>query len=365
MPLLDKMLGSLMSAALLWVASVSAAPLDKTRQAIERGAVSEAHSVLDRYLTDNPDDPEALVLRGRVEFEALRAQEYFDRVTQVAPTHPVAAEAMVEIAHYWFARGRYNAARPKAERVIENFPDSRWALDARLIVGRCLLATQQYGLAAETLAPLLRHGVPEPVRRAGAASLARAYSQSGRPAQAVRALTDPAFETDVYLLSLLIEATKKADRSADLSELMRQHMTLKSQIESRPLADAPPPVTIAPLKTPTETPPTRQPKRTERKPPTQVAKTPPTAAPEEPVDRFAGGFKGWSVQVGAFTDRRKAVRLRAKLVAEGYASAVVTAPNGLNRVWVGNAETRADVEEQIEPLKALLKLTPFVVPNQR
>jgi cell division septation protein DedD len=80
----------------------------------------------------------------------------------------------------------------------------------------------------------------------------------------------------------------------------------------------------------------------------------------------SNGVGGFTIQVGAFKERKAAESMAARLKARGFPAYVVSpagAPNGLFNVRVGSYPARADAERVQVRLRDHEKFRPFIVKN--
>ncbi len=101
--------------------------------------------------------------------------------------------------------------------------------------------------------------------------------------------------------------------------------------------------------------------------PARVAAAPsprPRSSPRPP--RGTEGLGGFTIQVGAFKERKAAESMATRLKARGFPAYVVSpagAPNGLFNVRVGSYPARADAERVQARLRDHEKFRPFIVKN--
>lgn len=146
---------------------------------------------------------------------------------------------------------------------------------------------------------------------------------------------------------------------------------------------SPTPVTLEPVASPTPVAvvPTPSPEPSPVPSPVRVAQAPspkptprvrPTPRPRDAGSRNGAttapsdGVGGFTIQVGAFKERKAAESTAARLKARGFPAYVVSpagAPNGLFNVRVGSYPARTDAERVQARLRDHEKFRPFIVKN--
>lgn len=124
-------------------------------------------------------------------------------------------------------------------------------------------------------------------------------------------------------------------------------------IEEQPTAEA-----ITPPAPETQKPEPETPKP-EPETPTQTTETPATPRMDEPEPAPATASKAWAVQVGSFTQRENAMKLRDKLRSKGFKSFVeqiTSAGKTFYRVRVGPEVSRDKAEALQKDLQTKMKL---------
>lgn len=166
-------------------------------------------------------------------------------------------------------------------------------------------------------------------------------------------------------------ARKPAGRRSALAESPVDHgPRVEDKLTFYQTLTAPPSAAAPASKPPAPRPaPERASQRAEdRSPPGQPAALPP-AGERSPsaVSRPVEPALRWTVQVGAFRNRRQAESVQRDLEGAGFEA--FTSPNGAGegqvqyRVRVGNFGSRADADRLASRLRAERSLTPFVTSN--
>lgn len=97
----------------------------------------------------------------------------------------------------------------------------------------------------------------------------------------------------------------------------------------------------------------------------EVAEVDPDAsvkAPERKPVEFTADGKAWVIQLGAFSQKDSVKRLISQLQEKGFAAYSQQAPkSSLIRVLVGPDTSKAELEQQLEPLKELTGLNGKVI----
>jgi DedD protein len=124
--------------------------------------------------------------------------------------------------------------------------------------------------------------------------------------------------------------------------------------ELQPIAEAPPPVEVAPAPAPEEPEPEPEP---------EVAAPAPDSAPTQaPASRLDANSLpvSWSVQLASLSSRTGAETLQKTLRSQGY-NAYIRHVDGMNRVFVGPVIERTEANRLREQLNRQHKLSGFVV----
>jgi len=176
------------------------------------GRTPEVKDALDAVLRIRPDDPGALLGRGRaalLDGDLERARDLLDRYPEAAPDR---AGAGAEVAAAWLAAGRPDDALQVARALLADAgPDARLLLAE----GQALQRLRRWAEAARVLERIrAQDGAAWVPARA---ALADVLAREGRHADAARALAAPlrAFPGDVRLLVARAAALERAGRSAE------------------------------------------------------------------------------------------------------------------------------------------------------
>lgn len=101
-------------------------------------------------------------------------------------------------------------------------------------------------------------------------------------------------------------------------------------------------------------------------PPKPARKSPPT--PSKPKQTKVSTESGWTIQVGAFSERGAAVALEKRLQAKGYEAYILKSmvPEGVRwRVRVGHFPDRASAEPTTKKLKEKEGFDPFITAEEK
>jgi predicted Zn-dependent protease len=143
---------------------------------IARGSTQEADRIIQAVLARSPDDPDALVAKGRLLITQSRPDEaatFLERVGRGAE-----AEPWVDLGESYLRLGQPARARESAERALAQVPGHPWAL---AVAGAALV---REGRREEGLAALQKAVVLRPRRPEGWLSLAHAFDSAGERRQA-------------------------------------------------------------------------------------------------------------------------------------------------------------------------------------
>ncbi|NLE38949.1 MAG: tetratricopeptide repeat protein [Pirellulaceae bacterium] len=132
----------------------------------------------DRLVRENPEDVAALYLRGRIEPDAKRAIEYFDRVVALDPDYAYAHHAK---AYSSLVRGRFDEARPLSETACRLDPENPSFLENRR---KILLGLKEYATLENEIKKML---ASEPLDIELQAELLTVLIAAGKTTQARRA----------------------------------------------------------------------------------------------------------------------------------------------------------------------------------
>jgi DedD protein len=124
--------------------------------------------------------------------------------------------------------------------------------------------------------------------------------------------------------------------------------------ELQPIAEAPPPVEVAPAPAPEEPEPEPE--------PVVAAPAPDSAPTQAPASRLDANSLpvSWSVQLASLSSRTGAETLQKTLRSQGY-NAYIRHVDGMNRVFVGPVIERTEANRLREQLNRQHKLSGFVV----
>lgn len=351
-------------------ASVSADAPEEARQLIEQGRIAEAYARLQAWVARVPDDPLALVLLASIEFDGTRSQEYYRRARQADPAGETAADALLGIARYYYARGLHSTATRLAQELVDTFSGSGEAPWATLLVGQSLLAAGQPAEAAEALTPL--PGSDRSTLRVAATGVwAEAVLADRRPQEVIALLSAPAWSSSPYELSLLAEAFRASGQDSKARDIRRRTVlasrswmgdSLRHGARAVPTSRAAESRSVPPQQAQATQPPQPLPQRpAERE--RQAPEPAPTESESASGNSFRGGPEGYSLQVGAFGSEENAVRLQRRLHEAGF-EVVVRRTGSLHRVWVGNYVTVDAARAAMPEVGRASGLKPAIVRNR-
>jgi len=199
------------------------------------GRSPEVKDDLDAVLRVRPDDPEALLGRGRaalLDGELERARDLLERYPRAARDR---AGAGAEVAAAWLAAGRPEDALQAVRALLaEEGPDARLLLAE----GRALQRLRRWAEAARALEKVrAQDGAPWVPARA---ALADVLAREGRHADAARALAAPlrAFPGDVRLHVARAAALERAGRSGEAAAELARAADERAALDEHDAADA-------------------------------------------------------------------------------------------------------------------------------
>jgi cell division protein FtsN len=294
-----------------------------------------------------------LVAEGRGE----EGRALVERTLASAP----AGSSQYAAALYW--RGVMAPTAAEAERdlrrVIVEFPLSANADDALLRLAQLEIARGDRVRATEHLERLLAEHPASDVRPRAQLTIARMQLDAGQLAPACAQLRDAAASTPASAIELRNQIAFMQQRCAGVTADTRVAETRASHgeaVATRPAQRTAPRQASGPVDTAVAQP------RADSIPPSAAAgeaaatpATPPSGAPPatsattaKPVTAASGGF---SVQVGAFSSRAQADKVRQGLMGRGYEARVVPGPRDLFRVRVGHYPDRARAGTALAAMK--------------
>jgi len=188
----------LFAAALLWLSAPLRGETADGRALFEAGAFSEAREAFLGRLEGDPTDPEALYYLGRLTPENARSQTYFRQLLEAHPAHPLADDALLELAEGTYAgsSGRYIRARGLYRRLVASYPGSPLVPRALCRIGATFLVTRQPDSARVAFERVVakypqsevalhaRRGLIESLELLGDSTRARAVASALTPAEA-------------------------------------------------------------------------------------------------------------------------------------------------------------------------------------
>jgi cell division protein FtsN len=172
-----------------------------------------------------------------------------------------------------------------------------------------------------------------------------------------------------------IAAETMADRAPEPTEKLTFYHTLTAPLdghgappkpEAKPVAVQIPAISPAPASAPSAPAPARAPAPA-LPPPGKTAAAAPAPAPAVPASPVPASPTPWTIQVGAYKNRRQADELRQQLAGTGLDAYVVTlaAQEGVARyrVRVGTYRSREEAVTAADRLRAQRALATFVTPK--
>ncbi len=268
------------------------------------GLEQDFQSSLDKFrllateYVGKPEGEEALKSMGNRYYAADRYddaagvyREFLDRY----PKSPLLPEVRFFLASALSAQGKDEEAVKHFEKVVASSPDSAWAPKSLLGIGTSDLKRKQSDRARKTFLRILDQYPLYEESNLVYYRLAQAYEDLKKPREA-----HAAYAT---LVSRYPKALESEGAKARMKEMEASNPALKPAEEAAEEAPGEEPA--------------------EATPPVVTVKEVPTPLPASSTDRIALS-KPFKVQVGVFTRRENAVKLRDRCREAGYAVSLVT-----------------------------------------
>ncbi len=151
---------------------------------LEQHSKEELRNRLDAIKTKYPDSAVPLFLEAYLEENGDRAVVFYKRVIEQYPDSRFADPAFLKLAQYYFAIGSYATARQYVDDLTKQFPESPLIAEAKFLAARCSIATGYYVSAEEELKAIIKKYSNSPFKdhaKAELASLANLAKQDNNP----------------------------------------------------------------------------------------------------------------------------------------------------------------------------------------
>lgn len=157
----------------------------------ESGKFSAARKAFLDVLDRSPDDPQALFYLGRLSSEGAVSRRFFERLLSKHPSHKLVEDALFELAEADFAdpSGRYLSAQKRFRRLLDQFPQKRYAAMAHYRIGLTFLVLNEAEPALAAFDAAKRLGASDAAQLARLGTL-EALVLKGQKVDALRAAED-------------------------------------------------------------------------------------------------------------------------------------------------------------------------------
>jgi len=318
----------------LWATSAESDTLfTQGKILFEMGQYEQAKEKFAQHLAEHPDDPLALFYLGKTELDGVRSQQYFRSLLSRFPDHPLADDALFQVAQFWYAKGYYITAQQQFLRLLEQYPQSPLAARCQYYIGRILLALDKPARAEQQFHRLIQL-CPDSVLAVYAnCGLVDAYQLQEKYQEAISLgefLLNRANCFKSHLLYTLAECYRRVGESQKAEELLARICMECPQSYEATLVSSP---AVRRKSTPDDS--------------TANSTVPP---PQPPADSSAQYY----VQAGAFANIANATALHSRLAAEGFPVKLATKLSEqrlLYLVHVGPYKNRESAERAAEEIR--------------
>jgi TolA-binding protein len=301
-------------------------PLEEAIGLYQNGHLQEAQERFQILLTEDPQGAEALYYLGKIEVDADKSLEYRQKFLSLHPDHPKAAEVLYGVAQYNFALGYYLTAARDYQKLLRTYPDSDLATESLY-----WLASSKLAIGAPDSARFYFHRLLDD------------YGESPMVPWAELGLVDALFMAQGFSLAraqcrVFLEAHPQSTllpvalfRFAEIHEALGEREAAQGIL--RQLVD--------------DYPDTYQGDQARR----QLTEWGELIGKSEEPEVQEGGY---TVQVGAFSNRANALNLETQLRTEGYQVEVVKKAGqhrSLYLVWVGLYGSREEALREAQLLE--------------
>lgn len=361
----------------------AAAGRDDILNLARRGMLDSAAALCKQALAADPDNAFLLLMMGKLTQDGKESAEYFKKASKLGGATPEAEESLFRLGQFHYAAGKYYLAIPCFRDYLNRFPAGDWKQPAHYWMGNACLSLAQgrpdkaayFDSGAVWFQRMVDQSKPDeyyyPLALEGLAKVKAAKGDRGGAWQAARMAMDKAPEEEQGPLLLLAAQLRQGVDRAEEKNLMSRLLNRYPQSpEARYLRKLNAGVDTARWKSGSGLP---RPVPQIPKDSLGIAAAPGDANPEPkaPVTPVlpapaGSGEKGYTLQLGAFSQAANAQAMMAGLAKAGFAPEQVESSHGGKRIFqvrlgrFPNAEAAAEYARiNLKPRKFLSQPVPL------
>jgi cell division protein FtsN len=353
----------------------SAAALREEILALARkGLLDSAAALCKTVLQSSPDDAFLLLMMGKLSPGGKESSEYFKKAVKAAPASPEAEESLFRLGQFNYAAGKYHLAIPFFRDYLRLFPKGDWKEPAAYWMGNACLSLAQgrpdkaayLDSGAAWFQKLLDRSKPVdyyyPLALEGLAKARAAKGDRDGAWESARSALDKAPEEERSPLLLLAAQLRQGVNRDEEKSLMAQLVSRYPQSpEARYLRKINAGLDTSKWKAGSGLPRPSLPPAKDSIASAPAGGAPAAAAPAVPAtapadaagDVSAG--KGYTLQLGAFSQSANAQAMMANLAKLGFAPELAETDRGGKRIYQVRIGRFATAEEASEYAKEKLK----------
>jgi len=123
---------------------------------LEKHGKAELKNRLDAIKKKYPNSAVPLFLEAYIEENGDRAVDLYKRLIEQYPDSRFADHALLKLAQYYYAIGSYVVASQYLDNLVNQFQDSALVPEAKYLAARCLIASGYYVSAEEELKEIIK-----------------------------------------------------------------------------------------------------------------------------------------------------------------------------------------------------------------